>query len=262
MRSKIADGSIDAVITSPPYDELREYENESTWSFEIFQDIAKELYRVVKDGGVVVWIVGDQTKNGSESGTSFRQALYFMDVGFRLHDTMIYEKAGMAFPDKRRYNAVFEYMFIFSKGKPKTINLIKDKKNSWAGHGVARERGDRQKDGRVSPNSAFKNNRDKEVQKLGVRNNIWRYSTGYLCTTKDDYAFEHPAMFPETLAKDHIVSWTNPGDIVLDPFAGAGTTGKCCAQLGRKSISIEIAEKYHAIAAKRIKAAYSQSVMF
>lgn len=87
---KMPDNYVDLTVTSPPYDNMRKYDN---FSFD-FHSVAQELYRITQQGGVVVWVVGDQTKNGSESGTSFKQALYFKEtVGFKLYDTMIYRKS-------------------------------------------------------------------------------------------------------------------------------------------------------------------------
>ena len=159
---KLEDNSIDLTVTSPPYDNLRE--NEEYNAVFDFKKVANELYRVTKEGGVVVWVVGDQTVDGSETGTSFKQALYFKEqAGFNLHDTMIYRKSGFPFPEKTRYNPVFEYMFVLSKGKPKNVNLIKDKRNKYSGGKVARKKSDRQPDGSLKANSAYKNNPNKKV---------------------------------------------------------------------------------------------------
>lgn len=231
LMKKIPNSSIDLTVTSPPYDNLRTY-NGYTFNFE---GIAKELYRVTKDGGVVVWVVGDATIKGSETGTSFRQALYFIQCGFNLHDTMIYEKSGMSFPDSTRYHQIFEYMFIFSKLNPKTFNPIKDRQNKYVGLIGGNKRGGLCK-------------RDK----FGNRFNIWRYANGRDNSTKDRKAFNHPAIFPEKLASDHIISWSNEGDTVLDCFLGSGTTGKMAKQLNRNFIGIEISQEYLDIAKNRI----------
>lgn len=230
-------GSIDLTVTSPPYDNLRTY-NGYTFDFE---NIAKELYRVTKDGGVVVWVVGDATVNGSETGTSFRQALHFKDIGFNLHDTMIYEKDAIAFPDKNRYQQSFEYMFVLSKGKPKTLNLISDRKNVSFGRKVTGT--DRNADGTTRKASCFGN----AIKEFGIRWNIWRISS-----TKGNLKTGHPAMFPESLVHDHIVSWSNKNDTVLDCFMGSGTTGKVAKQLSRNFIGIEISSQYLEIAKERI----------
>jgi len=243
------DGCVDLVVTSPPYDDLRDYKG---YSFE-FEGIAQQLYRITKDGGVVVWVVADKTVNGSETGTSFKQALYFMKIGFNLHDTMIYEKSGCSFPETNRYYPIAEYMFILSKGTPKTINLISDRINTYAGEYVARENADRQKDGSLTPNTAYKNEYNKKVKQFGVRYNIWKYSVGKGNTTKDD-VFAHPAIFPEKLAADHILSWSNSGDIVLDPMSGSGTTVKMANLLGRRYIGIDISPEYCQIAEDRLRA--------
>jgi len=238
------DNTFDLTVTSPPYDDLRDY---NKYEFD-FQEIAGQLYRVTKDGGVVVWVVGDAVVNGSETGSSFRQALFFMGLGFNLHDTMIYEKNGTSFPARRtgnRYSQIFEYMFVFSKGKPKTHNLICDKPNRWAGHSTFGVPSIRNKDGTLT-----KAKGKVIVADVSVRNNIWRYNTGKGYSTKD--VIDHPAIFPEELAKDHIVTWSNPGDLVLDPFSGSGTTVKMAKLLERDYIGIDISQEYVELARKRI----------
>jgi len=222
---KIADESIDMVLTSPPYDNLKKYEG---YAFN-FEAIAKELYRVIKPGKVVVWVVGDAVIDGSETGTSFKQALYFKEIGFNIHDTMIYEKNSSTFPARRtgnRYTQIFEYMFVFSKGKPE-CNLLCDKENKWKGHTSY--------DGKIPP-----------VPDFSPRTNIWWYATSF--NDKND----HPAVFPEPLAFDHIKSWSDVGDIVLDPMCGSGTTLKMAKKLSRNYIGIDISSKYCSIAEHRL----------
>lgn len=242
---EIPDGAIDLTVTSPPYDNLRTY-NGYTFDFE---GIAKELYRVTKDGGVVVWVVADATIKGSETGTSFRQALYFKDVcGFNLHDTMIYQKkGGLNSGSLQSYQQKFEYMFVFSKGRIGTYNLIKDRKNI---HTETRHKLKRQADGSFAKQEV-------SIDPFGVRYNVWEYQTGKHHSTSDIEALKHPAIFPERLANDHIISWSNPGDTVLDPFCGSGTTGKMAMLNGRKFIGIEISEEYCGIARERIASAIS-----
>ena len=242
---KLPADCVDLVVTSPPYDNLREYGG-SKWGFDIFRPIADELVRVIKPGGVIVWVVGDATIKGSETGSSFRQVLYFKDAGLNLHDTMIWEKGTSPFQHKNRYISAFEYMFILSKGAPKTVNLIMDRKNKWAGtkaHGT-----DRQKDGTTRPMSAVRLCNGRTIKDYGARLNIWSVSP---VKTNDS---GHPAPFPEGLAGDHIWSWTNPGDLVLDPFMGSGTTGKMAKALDRKFIGIELNAEYVEIARRRIGA--------
>lgn len=239
---KIPKNSIDLTITSPPYDKLRDYKG---YSFP-FNRIARLLYTRTKPGGVVVWIVGDATIKGSETGTSFRQALHFIDIGFNLHDTMIYAKRGFANPSNTRYHQVFEYMFIFSKGKPKTFNPIKDREN------ICKRRGGdatRQKNGTVKKG----NKGGLPLNKFGQRWNIWEYKIGGGNVSSNRIAHKHPAIFPEQLAIDHVKSWSNPGDVVLDPMMGAGTTCVAAKILGRKYIGIDIAKEYCAIAKKRLE---------
>jgi len=235
--------SIDLTVTSPPYDNLREYKG---YSFD-FENTAKELYRVTKHGGVVVWVVNDATIEGNETGTSFKQALFFKDIGFNLFDTMIYEKAGSDAPHQNRYFNVFEYMFVFSKGKIKTTNIIADKKNRWGGTNTFGCRTKREADGSLTPKGVAK------INEYGVRGNIWRYSNGRNYSTKDDIAWEHPAIFPEALAADHIKSWSNEGEVILDPFMGSGTTAKVARALNRHYIGFEISADYCEIIRKRME---------
>ena len=234
---RIPDGFVDLTVTSPPYDNLRAYNgNIEQWSFEKFQQIAKELYRVTKQGGVVVWIVGDATINGSETGTSFKQALYFMECGFNLHDTMIYEKNGAgAVGSNKCYLQNFEYMFVFSKGKIKTVNLIYDRENKVVGR--TKTNCNRNK---FTADTGRKY-REITTKKMGRRFNIWKYEQ---TQGHDTYSKKHPAPFPETLAADHIISWSNEGDLVLDPMCGSGTTCKMAWLNKRNFIGIDISEEY------------------
>lgn len=240
----LADDSIDLTVTSPPYDNLRTY-NGFTFDFE---GIARELYRVTNPGGVVVWVVGDATVKGSETGTSFRQALYFRDVcGFNLHDTMIWNKGCFSAVGalQTRYAPVFEYMFVLSKGKIGKFNPIKDRRNKQAGtlvHGTVR-----QADGTVKPMTG---KGAKVIADFGQRFNVWD-----MPPEQRRGMHNHPAPFPESLARDHILSWSNEGDTVLDPFLGSGTTGKMARQHGRKFVGIEISADYFAIATRRIEEA-------
>ena len=248
LMQNIPDGSIDLTVTSPPYDNLRTYNgNISQWSFDKFKLIAKELYRVTKQGGVVVWVVGDATIKGSETGTSFRQALQFKECGFNLHDTMIYAKNSVYAHDPRnmRYKHSFEYMFVLSKGKPNAYNEIKDKPNKSAGKVLSGTKG-RDKNGNFRKVSPL------VIADFQARFNVWNYATGNGSTSKDKAVFKHPAVFPEKLANDHIISWSNHGDIVFDPFMGSGTTGKMSIINDREFIGYELDERYFKIASERI----------
>ena len=247
----LPDACVDLTVTSPPYDNLRTYGGHS-WDFE---GLAAELLRVTKPGGVVVWVVNDATVDGSETGTSFRQALHFMQIGFRLHDTMIYERNGLTYPETNRYFPSFEFMFVLSSGKPKTANLIADKTNTCAGQSMASDTR-RNPDGTVSVTSSAK--KGAVVKEQSVRTNIWRYNVGYMKVTSDTVAYNHPAIFPEALARDHILTWSNEGDLVLDPFSGSGTTAKMAKLMGRQFIGIEINPEYCEIAAERLR----QGVLF
>jgi DNA modification methylase len=247
---KMPDGVIDLTVTSPPYDNLRNY-NGYVFPFE---DIAKELYRVTKNGGVVVWVVGDATVNGSETGTSFKQALFFMQCGFKLHDTMIYAKSNYIPLTHNRYEQQFEYMFVLSKGKLKTFNpLLKENKHiGKVNKGTFRQ------------NKDMKGPRHKDIgiAKKSIKANIWFYNVGMNKSAKDKIAFQHPAVFPEQLAADHIYSWSNEGELVYDPFGGSGTTAKMANQLNRRWILSEISAEYCEIAQKRISAYIAQTKLF
>ena len=236
--ARMPDGFVDLTVTSPPYDNLRTYNG---YSFD-FEAVAKELYRVTKQGGVVVWVVGDATIKGSETGTSFRQALYFKEIGFNLHDTMIYQKSTPPL-SHNRYEQNFEYMFILSKGKLRVFNGIREPR--------------RYKDNRK--NKAFGKNKDDSIDygyssntDTRLKRNIWKIFAGG--GSSDKIASKHPAIFPEQLANDHIISWSNEGDTVLDCFMGSGTTGKMALLNNRKFIGIEKDETYFKIAQDRIAA--------
>jgi site-specific DNA-methyltransferase (adenine-specific) len=256
------DNSVDMVLTSPPYDDLRTYNKHLTgnrteyngYSFP-FEQIAQELFRVVKKGGVVIWVVGDATNKGSETGTSFRQALYFKECGFDLYDTMIYQKTGTPFPQKDRYNQIFEYMFVFSKGKPNTFNPIM-KKNVTAG-AVRHSRKFRNADGEMV--DGFNG---KPINEYGVDNNVWIMRNGMYKSTKDIVAFEHPAIFPEELAVRHVVSWTKENDLIYDPFMGSGTSAKAAIQLKRNWIGSEIDKGYCDVCEKRLSGMANQETLF
>lgn len=234
--------SIDMTLTSPPYDQLRTYDDISKWNFDKFKAIANQLYRITKIGGVIVWIVGDATKNYSETGTSFKQALFFKEIGFKLYDTMIFHKHSPPLTH-RRYEQHFEYMFVLSKGNPKTFNPIMVKKQ-WEDHRKTKSIR-REKDGTYDVGYPSQ-------KKTKIKGNVWKYNIGGRHVTKDKIAYEHPAIFPEKLAKDHIISWSNENDIILDPMVGSGTTCKIARQLNRRWIGIDINPEYCKIVCKRL----------
>ena len=245
MRDEIPDDSIDLTVTSPPYDNLRTY-NGFVFPFE---EIARQLYRITKPGGVVVWVVGDATIKGSETGTSFRQALYFKEIGFNLHDTMIYLKKSVTFPEINRYYPSFEYMFVMSKSKPKTVHLLADKPNTQAGKKVTGT--ERQADGQLTKGVGSRLKRT--VKDFSVRYNAWVVETGNNKSSVDRVSYKHSGSFPERLAEDHILSWSNPGDVVLDPMCGSGTTLKMAKKNDRQYIGIDIAQEYVDMAWRRVE---------
>ena len=241
----IPDGSIDLTVTSPPYDNLRTYNgNNAQWGEHVWKGVISDLYRLTKQGGVVVWVVGDATIKGSETGTSFKQALWAKECGFNLHDTMVYQKNSYPFPPSNRYYQQFEYMFVFSNGSPSSFNGIRQETRWQKGTGEMSTT--RKADGTTVAMKCAKGKRDR------LKDNVWLINSGYMRSTKDKYAFEHSAIFPESLARDHIISWSKPGDTVFDPFLGSGTTGKMALELGRKFIGIELDPEYFKIAEKRI----------
>ncbi len=240
---EIPDGSVDLTVTSPPYDNLRTYNNSLEWGEHVWKPVLQELFRVTKQGGVVVWVVGDATIKGSETGTSFKQAIHAMECGFNLHDTMIWNKPTFTATGalRVRYAQVFEYMFIFSKGKPKSFNPIKDRVNK--SFGSKKHSNVRQADGSMKPITSI----GKPIAKKGQRFNVWDMNTEL--SSKNRF---HPATFPEKLANDHIISWSNEGDVVLDCFMGSGTTGKMALLNNRKFIGIEKDAGYFEIAKQRL----------
>ncbi len=236
---KLPENSIDLVLTSPPYDNLRDYNG---YAFE-FEKIATEIYRVLKKGGMLVWVVGDKTKNGNRSLTSFRQAIFFQDLGLNAHDVMIYEKKNTPFMRSNAYTNCFEFMFVFAKGKPNTFNPLK---TQTVRQGKEKLVSNKKADG-------INNKVWAELKPEKTRTNIWKYAVGLGGSTNDKIAFQHTAIFPEKLASDHIISWTNEGDIVLDPMCGSGTTCKMAKLLKRNFVGLDISEEYVEIAKQRLK---------
>jgi site-specific DNA-methyltransferase (adenine-specific) len=236
------DNIIDLTITSPPYDNLRDYKE---YSFDYYKTL-EQLYRITKPGGTVVWIVNDATINGSKTGTSFRQALAAIDIGFKLNDTMIWKKPGFSYAGglNVRYGQVFEYMFIFTKGKPKTFNALRDRKNKHVGI--------MPKTKRLPDGTVLRLNKKFTQNEYGIRFNVWEQSVQ---TQRGDN--RHPAPFPLQLIKDHILSWSNPGDLVFDPFTGSGTTALASKELDRNFVGTEISQEYINIANKRLANTYN-----
>lgn len=241
MRRELADASVQLTVTSPPYDNLRKY-NGFAWDFEA---AARELFRVTKPGGVVIWIVADATINGNETGTSFNQALFFKGCGFNLYDTMIWKKCPPPRPLEPRYHQQFEYMFVFSKGKPSVVNILREPTR---------------KSGQIEKNRSFRDRRSGTVNKESSpvlptkkRGNVWDIPVGFGSSTSDKDAFKHPAIFPERLAADHILTWSALGDLIFDPFSGSGTTGKMALLNGREFIGCDISPEYVELARQRIE---------
>ena len=234
----IPDNSIDMVLTSPPYDELKEYNG---YKFN-FQEIAKQMYRTIKTGGSLVWVVNDATINGSETCSSFKQAIYFKGIGFKLHDTMIWHKPNcFNFGSNKCYRNSFEYMFVFSKGSIKEFNLIKDVPTKSNGKTL--------KGARKHSNGTRDIVPDFTVGEFKKRDNVWDINVN--CNNNG-----HPAVFPEALASNHIISWSKSGDTILDPFMGSGTTLKMARKNNRNFIGIDVSPEYCEIAERRLSQEY------
>lgn len=230
---------VDLTVTSPPYDELRNYNG---YKFD-FENIAKGLYRITKIGGIVVWVVGDKINKGNKSLTSFKQALFFQEIGFNVHDVMIYKKKNTPFMRANAYTNCFEFMFVFSKNKVNTFNPLKDKTVRQGMEKVPFNKGP----------DAVNNKILKELKPEKNKTNIWEYAVGLHGSTSDKIAFQHPAVFPEKLAEDHILSWSNEGDIVFDPMCGSGTTCKMAIKNKRSYIGCDISEEYVNLTKKRLE---------
>lgn len=252
LMKDIEDNYIDLTVTSPPYDNTKNYNNSLVWSFDIFKNIAKELYRITKNGGIVTWVVGDKTENGSETGTSFMQALYFKELGFNLHDTMIYKKINYVPLTHNRYEQEFEYIFVLSKGKPKTFNPIKIP-CKYAGT----ETWGKPTYYKTSDDVLVEQDR-KKINDNKIKGNIFEYRIG----STQSKGIKHPAIFPLELAQDMVSSWSNDGDTILDCFAGSGTTAIACINTNRNYILMEKEQKYYDIINKRIAEHINQVNLF
>jgi len=246
----LPDACIPMSLTSPPYDDLRRYGGHA-FDSDTFGAVAEELYRITMPGGVVVWVVADAIIDGSETCTSARQKLHFRQVGFNVHHTMLMNRAGSRWPCKVRYGDSLEYAFVLSKGRPRTINLLRDKPNKKAGKLMGFNR--RDFDGRQRPAGTAQ-----PVREWGVRLGVWTYAGGGATTAKDDYAYDHPALMPERMAEDHILSWSRPGDLIFDPMCGAATTCKMALLHGRRYLGFEVHEPYHGLAVRRMADAHAE----
>ncbi len=239
---------VDLTITSPPYDDLRNYKG---YHFE-FGEVAKSLYRITKKGGIVVWVIGDKIIKGNRTLTSFKHAIFFQECGFNVHDIMIYRKKNTPFMRSNAYTNCYEFMFIFSKDKPNTFNPLTEKTVRQGLEMVVHNKGADAVNKKVL----------KELKPNKTKTNIWDYAVGLGGSTIDKEAFKHPAIFPEKLAEDHILSWSNEGDIVFDPMCGSGTTLKMAKKLKRLFIGCDISSEYVDISKKRLEKYKSHPTLF
>lgn len=239
----LPDDSIPLTVTSPPWDDVRIYGDGTLtpWNANVFREVADQLWRVTAQGGVVCWHVGEQIQNGSESGTSSEQRLYFRDLGFRLWQTLIVETMA-GHTHKHRYGGAIQYIFVLTKGKPKTVNLLRDRPNKHAGnvHGFFK----RDAHGKIHSQTQV------VVAEYGVRGPVWKY---FPRKAKDEEARQHPAPMDETISRDLIRSFSEPGNLVLDPFAGSGTTLKWAMTFGRYYLGFEAVEEYFQLAKRRLE---------
>lgn len=252
VMGRMPDASIDMACQSPPYSSLRDYHG---YTFD-FEKVAQQLWRVTKPGGVVVWNEADQTIDGAKTGESYRHVLHFMSLGFRLYQTLYYVKTGTNFVHKTRYTENVENMFVLSKNRPKTINIIQDVPRLWRGSWTKTR--NRQKDGSLKDSTSKNCGAGRSGRATGneygykSRSVLWTICNGHGFAHTDDLVKEHSATFPEALARDNILSWSNPGDLVLDCFNGSGTTTKMAKCLGRRYLGIDISEEYCQLAEKRV----------
>jgi site-specific DNA-methyltransferase (adenine-specific) len=230
---------IDLVVTSPPYDNLRDYNG---YEFD-YKKIAEGLFRVIKKGGVVIWVVADRTIKGNRTLTSFKHALAFQEVGFNVHDVMIYKKKNTPFMRSNAYTNCFEYMFVFAKGSPKTFNPIKV---PTVRNGFEKMPINKKADG-------VNNKVIGKLNEMKTKDNIWEYAVGAGGSTNDKIAFQHTAIFPEKLSLDHILSWSNENDLVFDPMCGSGTVCKIAMQNNRNYIGMDISKEYVELSKKRVQ---------
>lgn len=249
---RLPDECIDMTLTSPPYDRVRAYGGDLL-DFDTFQAVARELHRITRPGGVVVWVVADGIDDHTESCTSARQRLYFREVGFKVYNTLVMARTGSRWPSRIRYGDSLEYAFVLSKGKPKSVHLLRDKPNRQAG--LVYNDSPRPLAQRERPLPTVKG---RPISAFGVRSAVWTYSTGGQTTTRDRYAYDHPALMPERMAEDHILSWSRLGDVVFDPMAGAGTTCKMALLNHRRFLGFEINPHYHDIAVRRLRDAHAE----
>ena len=246
--AELEDNLVDLTVTSPPYDKLRDYNG---YKFDV-NEIGTQLYRITKKGGVVVWVVGDKIEKGNRSLTSFKHALIFQEIGFNVHDVMIYKKKNTPFMRSNAYTNCYEFMFIFTKGSPNTFNPILEKTARNGFEMVVFNKGP----------DAINKKTLVELKKEKTKNNIWEYAVGLGGTTNDKIAFKHPAVFPEKLAEDHIMTWTNPNDLVFDPMCGSGTTCKMAYINNRLYLGCDISKEYVTIARSRIKKSEKKITLF
>jgi site-specific DNA-methyltransferase (adenine-specific) len=246
----LPDNCIPLTVTSPPYDKLRRYGGQR-WSFETFEKVARQLFRLTMPGGVVLWVVQDGTVDGSLTGTSARQWLYFQQIGFDLNSVLILATRGWR-SQTSRYANQFHFGFVLSKGRPRAFHPIRDRINSTAGQRLRCSRRS------ASGEAVTTYNGDRRLGLHGYRANVWFYDVGGGKSTKDRYASRHEALMPEQMARDLIISWSRPGDLIFDPFCGAATTCKMALLSHRHYLGIEAHALYYRLALRRMRDAQTE----
>ena len=233
---------VPCTVASPPYGALRHYHGNHQFDFEA---AAAELWRITRPGGVVCWVVREEVVDGSESGEASEQRLFFRDLGFRLHQTIVMERYGSRARSPGRYGESLEYAFILAKGKPATVRLLRDRRNKTAGKLVTATH--------RYPDGSYRVQRY-EVDEWGYRKAVWYFAQGMHVAT-DPVARLHQAPMPEAMAEDLILSYSREGDLIFDPFAGVATTAKMALLNHRNYFGYEINAIYHARGEERLRAA-------
>lgn len=240
----LPDSTIDLVVTSPPYDKIRDYNG--SIHFDLHKT-GQEIFRVLKSGGIAVMVIQDQTKNFGKSLTSFKTIIDWCDnIGFKLFETIIYRKNGSeGVWWTKRFRVDHEYMPIFLKGKkPQYFNKEPLKIPSKHGGKVMTGSGSRKTNGETQKTVT------RAINFKKCRGTIWNY---LMAGDKNPLKRKHPAVFPDKIPYDFIQCFCPEEGIVLDPFAGSGSTLVMAKKLRRSFIGFDIVPEYCELARERLK---------